>query len=122
MRLLLTALLLVHGAAMGQTFACQYVATSGLRWENGRWTPTAFKSDPPFFLKVEAGQLTTNPIGRLYCDRDNDGFYCASPYAAFLFFDPKTSAGAVSKMLGSVSQSPSYRDTLSVAPFTCQQM
>ena len=31
------------------TYACQYLKTAGLNWEDGQWKSTVFENDPPFF-------------------------------------------------------------------------
>ncbi len=112
MRLLLAVLLLAHGAAMGQTFACQYIASAGLNWENGRWEATRFKTDPPFFLTAEAGELTASSVAKALksenpkswrCERFRLGtlFQCVSEtFGGLLIFDLKIGRGGVAKILG----------------------
>lgn len=132
MRLLLAALLLVHGTAMGQTFACQYTEAAGLKWENGRWRSTSFMNPPPFFLKIEGDRLTADSVAkairgtpsRIRCERNQiaNTFSCFDQSGGFLHFDPQRYAGAISQMLGASTGQSDYRDSVSVAAFTCQQM
>lgn len=129
MRLLLAALLLVHGAAMGQTFACQYTASAGLKWENGQWAIKNFRMHPPFFLKIEADALILDSVAKavrasqsrdIRCEKAHyqGTFSCFDQLGGFMLFDPKTASGGVAQLLGAVVKA----DTPSVAPFTCQQM
>jgi len=132
MRLLLAALLLVHGAAIGQTFACQYTQSAGLDWENGTWKSRYLEIPRPFFLVVEGGNLTADSAAKVLgslpkearCERHPIGFYsCHTPLTSFLFFNPKELHGVRSEMRGAILR-PEARGThpLSVAPFICQQM
>lgn len=130
MRLLLAALLLVHGAAIGQTFACQYTAAAGLDWEDGRWKTRSFFTNPPFFLKIEAGRLTPNILDKTvvgfslqgYCEPERiaNYFNCSNGVGTFLFFDPTALAGAISEVGSAITKH--RRGSMSVQPFTCQQM
>jgi hypothetical protein len=132
MRLLITALLLVHGAAMGQTFACQYTEAAGLKWESGRWRSASFINPPPFFLKIEGDGLTADSVAkaisglndRIRCERNQftKTFSCFDQHGGFLHFDPQRSAGAISQMLGASTERAGYRDSVTVSAFTCQQM
>jgi hypothetical protein len=131
-RLFVAAMLLVHGSAMAQTFACQYTTSAGLKWENGRWRNVIFVNPPPFFLKIEGDRLTADSVAKaisglnfeIRCERDrfNNTFSCFDQSGGFLYFSPQRSAGGVSQMLGASSERSDYRDSVSVAAFTCQQM
>ena len=136
MRLLLAALLLVHGAAMGQTFACQYTEAAGLKWENGRWKSTEFRTAEPFFLKINGSVLDQKVAADVFGSRSpataalvhcaknpsRTTHSCMDGFGTFLFFDESTRLGGRALMFGSASTSSAYRDTTSVAHFTCQQM
>lgn len=137
MRLLLTALLLVHGAAMGQTFACQYTDSAGLDWKNGRWQTTRFHTRNPFFLKLNGSDLDKKTVAdffsssgasmaELHCQRHGVMKYyysCLDGYGSFMFFDALTGKGGRSDIYGSAPMtSPELQDSLTVAPFTCQKM
>lgn len=152
MRLLLAALLLVHGAAMGQTFACQYTASGGLYWENGRWSATRFKVNPPFFLRISSGQMdkdsvdkvlnpelpetlrsaTTGLPSTISCSkrtvylsekRRGDEHICTDMGGLVIAFRPALSGGTVAFLGGGLIEAQNqYRDGINVSPFTCQQM
>jgi hypothetical protein len=161
MRLLLAALLLIHGAAMGQTFACQYVAAGGLHWQNDRWEPTRFQLQEPFFLKITSGQIDTDLVEKaldpeipdnlrssalriptsVKCFKNNTldprtigtdpsrhkyiEQHTCSDEGAVVIFRPALRMGVVARLSGGLAgpRGPrQYRDTLSVGPFTCQQM
>jgi hypothetical protein len=127
MRLLLAALLLVHGAAMGHTFACQYTASAGLNWENGRYMPISHPLPPPFFLKVQEDRLTADSVvkalGSFFIDEIKciqhrvTGFSCFDHHGGFMQFSPATGSGGVSHLLGAVTTGRP-----SVSLFTCQKM
>ena len=61
MKKLLSALLLtllgVSVQAQNKPLACQDVAAGGLKWENGRWVTSTFKTDK--FILVLAGNNLT---------------------------------------------------------------
>lgn len=152
MRLLLAALLLAHGAAMGQTFACQYTASGGLYWEKGRWEATRFKVSPPFFLRIYSGQMDKDSVDKVLtpylpeslrpaatgipstisCSkrtvylsekRRGDEHICTEFGGAVIAFRPALSGGAVAFLGGGLNEAENqYRDGISASPFTCQQM
>lgn len=69
MRLLLAALLLVHGAAMGQTFACQYTTTVSLTPErSSRWKSAEIPNDAPFFISIINGAIDIEGVRNFVCE------------------------------------------------------
>jgi hypothetical protein len=135
MRLLIATLLLVHGAAMGQTFACQYTGSAGFHWENGGWSTTGFHVLPPFFLKMNGSNLEQKSVADFFgamgetasyirCEKHpHRAFHsCMNQYGAFLHFNESTRMGGRAVLGGSDSTSKRYRDSTSVSHFTCQQM
>lgn len=135
MRVLLAALLLVHSAAMGQTFACQYTAAAGLDWQRGRWQIQEFRPLPPFFIKVANRSIDTESLKQLLghpaeCVSDNldpetdrKSWFCFNRIASrTLVFDSQTAVGGTSRLFGSLKSSGERRDSIAVEPFTCQQM
>ena len=134
MRLLLAALLLVHGAAMGQTFACQYIESGGLNWENGRWRSTLFILPPPFFLRMNGSKLDNKVVADLLGSRGasaelvdcaNNTYLqthsCMDGFGTFLVFDERTGQGGRANLTGS-TRTQAKRDATSVAHFICQKM
>lgn len=137
MRLLIATLLLVHGAAMGQTFACQYTESTGFHWENGRWRRTGFNILPPFFLKMNGSNLDQKAVSSVFgsdgeiaklvrCEKRQMGLTnlhsCMDQFGQFLVYDEHTRKGGMAMLGGSTSTDKPYRDSTSVSHFTCQQM
>lgn len=133
MRILVAYLLLAHGVAFGQAFACQYLESAGLGWESGQWQLRKTPIRQPFFLAIESGDLNADSVAKLLrshpkdirCERHpvSGWFSCHNQLASFLFFNPKESQGGVSEIRGS-GLPPASRGAhpMTVAPFTCQQM
>lgn len=142
MRALIVALLLAHGAAMGQTFACQYTAAGGLNWENGRWVTRGFRLGAPFFLKVERGSLTEDSVSKILLGspetvtcrvivdhppfKERVRYACFNHFGSFIHFSPSDTRGSIAQTFGSVSSGldtgSSTPDSLAISSFTCQQM
>jgi hypothetical protein len=125
--------------AFAQTFACQFTHSAGMAWRSGTWQPTKFKMDAPFFLKTLEGNITSESAAkvmgtkvpqtvschpsianRVFCSTGTLPQYFAS--GTSLIFDTKTMRGAISEILGGISDKQDYRDSLSVSAFVCQQM
>ncbi len=124
-------LLLVTGSTVAQTFACQYVASAGLDWENGSWVTRTFHVGKPFFLNLTLDgknieeKSIKNLIQSATCSVQNEalGFIsCASITGAFLYFNPSIFRGAVTRTLGAALGDVGDKDSVSVAPFICQKM
>jgi hypothetical protein len=132
MKKLLSALLItLVGAsvqAQNKPLACQDDATSGLNWENGRWVTSMFKTGK--FILVQAGNtLTKESVAKVFfdtapnqisCSNDNFRITCNSTFMS-LYFDPKTLKGGISNLLGSTMRDGSYKDSIYVTAFSCQQ-
>jgi hypothetical protein len=126
-----SALISAPVMAQNVTYACQYIKSGGLLWENKEWKATSFKSDAPFFLSAINNQLTPNSVSKIFgtdvtClekEAVSDTQTCATVLADLLIFSFKTMNGGVSHIFGSRSESNQARkDTLSVETFTCTKM
>jgi hypothetical protein len=140
MRLFLIIILSLHGAAVGQTFSCQYVAGGGLTWENSKWAAVAFKVGQPFFLKVLSGQIDLVSVQKVFspnkegslnlaneevrCFRPSDDeHYCMNIFGQSLVFGSTRGGGAVSHLFGSLGSNHTRqrRDDIGVFPFVCEK-
>lgn len=127
-RVLLACLLWVPlGSSVAQTFACQYVAAAGLKWENGSWVTKTFAEGSPFFIGLNSDGKTidTKTITRLVTSPKCAGDLWISCYGIageFLYFSPSAGKGAYALTIGSIVDDSRPKDTLSVSPFICQKM
>jgi hypothetical protein len=131
---MLVAMTLLHDVAIAQTFACQYIDAAGLHWEAGRWKSTRFNVGKPFFLKMDGANLDHKVVADFFespgassqevrCTKRRSGgeHSCLDGFGSFMYFDDRTGTGGRADLNGAVD-STGNRDTLSVAPFTCQKM
>ena len=135
---LITALaILLSTSAVAQPdkdwWACQYVESVGLIWENGQWERTGFKNRPPFVLMSDGnGLLTKESVAKMFsntspapsivvCSSEITGHIsCANPVGSSLFFNPYTANGGYSYTYGaSQAQTDEIKDTVSVSAFEC---
>lgn len=131
--LVCTATLSAPVFAQQITYACQYIKTAGLNWEKGAWEATNFRLKKPFFLAVINKNLTLNSVdkvlgeyGKVFCHPPELSFMeyqtCTNQLGASLVFNHDTGLGGVAHIYGAVFERQSYRDSLTVAPFTCTKM
>ena len=127
-------LLAIAGNSVAQTFACQYVASSGLIWKSGAWKATEFKTEPPFFLTVNGTTLYEKSVakvlggnwakclgeGEVTCaDNLLESFYMDN----VLYFSTLDARGGVARLWSSTANDDAQeKDALGVSPFVCQQM
>ena len=128
--IVLSSFFLTNGAiAQNKPLACQDVAAGGLRWENGRWVTSTFKTDK-FILVLAGNNLTKESVGKAFgvgavsssqisCIDHVYLISCTSSYQQ-LVFDTKTLKGGISTLLGSAMEDGSYKDTVFVRAFSCQ--
>lgn len=130
-----TASALISAPVMAQNvmYACQYLKSGGLIWENKQWRSTGFKSDPPFFLSTSNATLNTDSVAKafgganvkVFCHEPTmEGLQsCVNIVGEGLIFDFNTMNGGVSRIVGATqSNNATRRDTLSVEAFTCTKM
>lgn len=125
--LLAWMLLLMAGNSLAQTFACQFVAAAGLKWENGSWVTKTFVEGSPFFIGLNSDGKTidTKTITRLVTSPKCTGdllISCSGLAGEFLYFSPSAGKGAYALTVGSIVDDSRPKDTLSVSPFICQKM
>ncbi len=131
----LVAIALLPHRAIAQTFACQYIVAAGLHWEAGRWESTRFRVRKPFFLKMDGDNLDHKVVADFFesfgpatskevrCTKGGirSQHSCVDGFGTFMFFDDRTGTGGRAILNGSTELNEK-RDSLSVAPFTCQKM
>lgn len=113
--------------AQRTSLACQEDASAGLNWERGEWTVKRFKTEK-FILVQEGKSLTTDSVGRAFnkgsifvsCFVKSTGVICIANMGESLLFNPESMKGARTHSLGSISTDPAYRDSIAIAPFSCQ--
>ena len=102
-------LLATAGNSVAQTFACQYVASSGLIWKSGAWKATEFKTDSPFFLTVKGKTLDEKSVTKVLgaigvkwlgsesvtCNGNASRFINDFYLGSVLYFNTKKAKGAV---------------------------
>ena len=121
------------------TYACQYVKSGGLIWENSVWKSTLFHPDSPFFLKTEDGLLAPESVTEVFgMDRDLSSPFafectqaagtslnqsCIDFLGHALSFSTTTMSGTVARLFAGTSpQRKAVKDTLSLAPFVCTEV
>lgn len=120
-------LLLASASSLAQTFACQFVAAAGLKWENGAWVTKTFVEGSPFFIGMsQNGEIIDKKtIEKLVLSPTCTSGKLISCYGLggdFLFFAPEALKGAHTTTLGSIIHDSRAKDTLSISPFICQRM
>ena len=132
------------GAAQAQmTLAYQFKQGNGFEWKNGQWQEAAFYAGKPFFLLIQKDQKIdpksalvatgTPPEIAEAVQMDMVCFphrrrviaqfsSCSGPHGESIIVSLETFEGAVSKLLGSVTDKIFNRDSLYVMPFICQKM
>lgn len=127
-RFLLACLLWVAtGSSLAQTLACQFIATAGLKWENGSWVTKTFFDKQPFFigLNPDGKTIDKKTVTKLLTIPSCTGeqfITCSSVEGAFLYFSTDNLKGAYAATFGSVIDDSREKTTISVAPFICQKM
>ena len=125
------------------TYACQYLETAGLNWENGRWVATGFYNKDPFILTAIDGELVppvpsdenmSNPLSLTQCSLPKQALTgepgeivmskvqsCSDGVGNTLLFNLENLSGAFSQMMGAVAgRGNASKDSLTVAPFVCE--
>ena len=127
------------------TYACQYIATAGLNWENDRWITNKFNNRDPFILTAIDGELVppapseenmSNPLFLTKCLSPREALTgepgeteisrvqsCSRAAGSTLLFNFDNLTGAYSQMIGAASsRDQAYKDSLTVAPFVCEMI
>lgn len=119
-------------------YSCLNTVVSGLNWENGRWVPHAYAPLGMFQMEIMIVETTftggiKHQLIHFTTEGDSQHSHCGAEFSPSLdpeysctqlgrtiVFSDDASRGGISMLLGSESTEDS-RDTLSVAPFTCQK-
>ena len=125
------------------TYACQYLKSAGLDWQNDRWVSTGFYPEEPFMLIAIDGELvpptsndSSNPLSFTECKppfvapMGEPGSTavsrvqsCSDRAGNSLVFNLNYLTGAYSQIIGGASsRNQAYKDTLSVSPFVCEKI
>jgi len=120
---------------------CLNTVVSGLNWNGGRWVTGTFQPLGQFQMEImiiETMYAGGSKQQFIHFNWDGDqvhehcgmetsvadwiwGGYSCTQLGQTIVFSKETSRGGISTLLGSTSTA-SARDTLMVAPFTCQKM
>lgn len=112
--------------AQNQPLACQSDARAGLTWKNAQWNVASFVPIRFILVKTNDG-LTNDSVEAIFESSANDVFCrtnysrisCHDSYGGFLFFDPKTRKGGISKLYGAIIDRMDQRDTPVLTAFSC---
>lgn len=124
--IILSSAISTNGAmAQNKPLACQVDASAGLKWENRRWVTKTFLENK-FILVQTENTLTTESASKalssfsmgVSCRSTSRDILCTDTAGGSLYFDPKTSRGGISQLLGSTSAGDT-RDTVTVQIFSC---
>jgi hypothetical protein len=118
--------------AEGQPWACQFTASAGLKWTNGRWETKSIILGAPFVLVVENGVITRESAAKAMGYSDYSHFFsCVDTGRETLFcsglastdvliFNRYNGRGGISNLQGAMDTGK-VRDTPMVSAFTCQK-
>lgn len=135
-KVVMAACLLVPSMAYSQAvdqFACQFTNSQGYTFKEGRWTPTQFRPDDPFFLTVEDNVLTPVSVARglgagdeddpAVCNSrlGGDASQCDTASAMMVVFNHVTGLGATSS-LAAVAMDGEVDSDVFMQLFHCQKM
>ena len=131
--LFLAALISAPVMAQNVTYACQYIESGGLNWENKRWKSVSFKLERPFFLSASNSSLTVESVSKVFSNEQMIPSFChvtftntqtcSDPVGRALIFDFTSMNGAISRIFGgSMPDNNSKKDSLMVQAFTCTKM
>ena len=112
-------------------WACQFVKSVGMKWENGRWNEEIFKLRPPFVLMSDGnGGLTKESVAKALSGSESDanittcepsygdGYVSCMMTGDHFEFRTKTGNGGISSLMGTTMQGDK-RDTPVVMAFEC---
>ena len=132
------------GTAQAQiTLACQFTMGNGFTWKNGKWQPTMFNPEKPFFLTIRPSNqlepksalvamgMTPDLAESMKSDPESVNCFphfklaksstCAVHSGSSITISLATLEGAVSLPAGA-TQHGQTRDTIAIFPFICQKM
>ena len=109
--------------AMAETYACQYIDANGFYFEGGRWKPTLFNVNDPFFLKIEDQKIVAQSIKIIgangTCTDIGERHACMNTTGTSLYFNDATQNGGFSHLFGA-GEDDNDSDTVDVELFVCE--
>ena len=134
--LTLAALLAASMPAVAEktVYACQYVRSGGLNWNNGQWQPIEFNTRAPFFFSANNNALIRETVAKVLKIRVQTGVFCrptdefsqfqtCSDYLGGVFsFSFASLNGAIAQTFGGTQGENEQKDSLVVSAFNCTKM
>jgi len=142
MRSILLAVAIIMGIsapalANQVVYACQFTASSGLKWSHGNWERTNFQLRPPFFLTAVDNAILPESISKAFDTQL--GFFCNPTFAshsrevnteyvqtcsnllgATMYFNFTTQKGAIADLFGAGTRSTMIdKDSVVTSTFIC---
>jgi hypothetical protein len=120
-------------------YLCLNTIASGLNWSSGKWAQVTFPALGEFQLEIEIDERVFSDGSKhqfihFTHDGDSGHYHCGAELALSCepgwtcitvgqttVFSEDESRGGISYLLGSESSATAGRDSLVVAPFTCQK-
>ena len=125
--ILLCALFFTSGViAQNKPLACQTDDVGGFQWENGQWVMSKYVNQKFILVQTKDG-LTLDSVAKamlndfpnqVFCRNESPQISCMDRTGTYLFFDPRTLKGGISRTFGS-TRNESKRDSVSIAVFSC---
>jgi hypothetical protein len=122
----LLAVLCSNAFSQRVPLACQVEAAGGLAWDKGRWVAGRFEVER-FILVREGNSLTTDSVAKALransakCEYVRSGrISCNDQTGGYMLFEPSQSRGVLAQVLGGTTDPAADRDSVYVAPFSCQ--
>lgn len=127
-----SVLISIPALAQSSSFACQFVESAGLSWDNKKWDLKKFNKGGSFFLSSTNSTLDLQSVSKVL-NVSQANVVCHAPFAGTqacadalgggLIFNFKNMNGGISQLLGaSMSDREALKDDVRVMTFTCTQM